>query len=59
MKARHAFSMRLAIQIAILVGVFTATTVAAELAGAANLGTAAGIGQIAFTLALTALLLRR
>jgi uncharacterized membrane protein (DUF485 family) len=31
----------------------------AELAGAANLGVAFGFGQIAFALALTAILLRR
>jgi hypothetical protein len=33
-------------------------TLVAELAGAANLGVALGVGQIAFTLALVALLLR-
>lgn len=35
------------------------TTAVAELAGAADLGTALGIGQIAFVLALVVLLLRR
>ena len=44
--------------IAILVAVFTAATGAAELLGAANLGTALGVGQIAFGVALVALLLR-
>jgi len=39
--------------------VFAATTAIAELAGAANLGTAMGIGQIAFALTLIWLLLRR
>jgi len=46
-------------QAALLVGVFAAVTAIAELAGAANLGTAAGFGQIAFAVALVALLLRR
>ena len=45
--------------VAILVGVFAAAAALAELFGAANLGTALGIGQIAFALALAALLLRR
>jgi hypothetical protein len=44
--------------IAMLVAVFAASTAAAELLGAANLGTALGVGQIAFGLALIALLLR-
>jgi hypothetical protein len=39
------------IDLAILVGAFVAATVVAELAGAANLGTAMSFGQIAFTLA--------
>ena len=46
-------------QVAVLVVVFAATTGIAELAGAANLGTALGIGQIAFAGGLVALLLRR
>jgi hypothetical protein len=46
-------------QLALLLGVFAAAAAIAELAGAANLGTALGIGQIAFVLALIALLLRR
>jgi hypothetical protein len=46
-------------QIALLVGVFAATTGIAELVGAANLGTAMGIGQIAFAITLVWLLLRR
>jgi hypothetical protein len=46
-------------ELAILVGVFAAATALAELFGAANLGTALGIGQIAFAIALVALLLRR
>jgi hypothetical protein len=47
------------LQVVLLLGVFAAVSAIAELAGAANLGTALGIGQIAFTLALIALLLRR
>ena len=46
-------------QAALLIGIFAVVTAIAELAGAANLGTAAGIGQIAFAVALVALLLRR
>jgi hypothetical protein len=45
-------------QVTLLVAVFAMTTGIAELAGAANLGTALGIGQIAFALALIAVLLR-
>jgi hypothetical protein len=41
-----------------LIAVFAAATGVAELAGAANLGVAIGIGQIAFALALVVLLLR-
>ncbi len=42
-----------------LVGVFAAVTGAAAALGAANLGTAATFGQIAFVGALTAILVRR
>ena len=51
--------MSLARQGAALAAVFAAGAGIAELAGAANLGTALGIGQIAFAVALTYLLLRR
>ena len=51
--------MSLPIQAALLLAVFAVTTAIAALAGAANLGTAMGIGQIAFAIALVALLLRR
>lgn len=51
--------MTLAAQIALLAAVFAAVTGLALAAGAANLGTAIGIGQIAFAIALVALLLRR
>ncbi len=50
--------MRLAAQIGLLAAVFVIATAIAALAGAANLGVAAAIGQIAFTLALVASLLR-
>jgi hypothetical protein len=43
---------------ALLCAVFGAAVGIAELAGAANLGVAFGVGQIAFVLALVALLLR-
>jgi hypothetical protein len=46
-------------QMALLAGAFAAATGLAELAGAANLGTALGFGQIAFVIALVAILLRR
>jgi hypothetical protein len=43
----------------LLVAVLAAATGVAELAGAANLGTALGFGQIAFAIALVTLLARR
>ena len=49
---------RFLVQAALLLGVFALATAIAELAGAANLGTALGIGQIAFAIALVAVLLR-
>jgi hypothetical protein len=45
--------------LALLTIVFIATTGAAAALGAANLGTAATFGQIAFVLALTGVLVRR
>jgi hypothetical protein len=42
----------------ILIAVFAAAVGIAELAGAANLGTSLGIGQIAFAIALIVLLTR-
>ena len=51
--------MTLTVKLAILAAVFLGVTAVAELAGAANLGTALGIGQIAFMLVLVALLLKR
>ena len=50
--------MTLPLQLGVLAAVFAAVTGVAELAGAANLGTAAGFGQIGFALLLVALLLR-
>ena len=49
----------LSIDLAIMVVAFVATTVIAELAGAANLGTAMSFGQIAFALAAVFVVLRR
>lgn len=51
--------MTLLAQIAVLVAVFAGVSAVAALAGAANLGTALGIGQIGFVIALVYLLLRR
>ncbi len=51
--------MSAAVQVALLLGVFAVASAIAELAGAENLGTALSFGQIAFALALVALLLRR
>jgi hypothetical protein len=42
--------MSLAAQLGLLVAVFLGTTLIAELAGAANLGVAIGVGQIAFAI---------
>jgi len=50
--------MRTPAQVAVLAGAFAAATVVAELAGAENLGTAMAFGQIAFTIALVAVLVR-
>ena len=46
-------------QAAVLIALFLAVTGLAELLGAANLGTAAAFGQIAFMLGLVYVLLRR
>jgi hypothetical protein len=47
------------IDLAIILGAFVAATLVAELAGAANLGTAMSFGQIAFALAAVFVVLRR
>jgi hypothetical protein len=49
---------RVLAQALLLLAVFGAAVGIAELAGAANLGVAFGIGQIAFAIALVVLLLR-
>jgi hypothetical protein len=49
---------RIAVDVAILVAVFAVTAAIAELAGAANLGVALGVGQVAFAIALVVLLIR-
>jgi uncharacterized membrane protein (DUF485 family) len=49
---------RLSVQFAVLLGAFGAGVGLAELFGAASLGIAFGFGQIAFALALGAVLLR-
>jgi len=56
--APRATSRRLATDIAVLAAVFAVTAGIAELAGAANLGVALGVGQVAFAIALVVLLLR-
>lgn len=48
----------IAADVAILLAVFAVTAAIAELAGAANLGVALGIGQVAFAIALVVVLLR-
>ena len=50
--------MRFVVQTAVLLAVLAAVTGLALLAGAPNLGTALGFGQIGFVLALVAVILR-
>jgi hypothetical protein len=57
--ARHASDWSLAVQLAFVVAVFAVVVLIAELAGAANLGVALGVGQIAFAIAVIYLLVRR
>jgi hypothetical protein len=52
-------SIRTATDLAILLGAFAVASVAAEVLGAANLGTAMTFGQIGFAGALVWVLLRR
>jgi len=47
------------LDLALMVAAFLVVTIVAELAGAANLGTAASFGQIAFALAAVFVLIRR
>jgi Flp pilus assembly protein TadB len=51
--------MGLAAQLGIALGVFAAVTLIAELAGAANLGVALGVGQIAFAITVVWLMVWR
>lgn len=51
--------MALVTSIGIPTAAFAAVTLLAELAGAANLGTAMGVGQIAFAVAVVWVLLTR
>ena len=48
----------IAVDVGILIAVFAVTAAVAELAGAANLGVALGVGQVAFAIALVVVLLR-
>ena len=50
--------MRLRTQLLVLLAAFAGATGVAELAGAANLGTALAFGQMAFVIALVAILVR-
>jgi hypothetical protein len=52
-------SRRIAIDLAFIVGAFVLCTVLAEVAGAANLGTALSFGQIGFGLAVVYVMQRR
>lgn len=51
--------IRFLVDLAIVLSAFTAATGIALVAGAANLGTALTFGQIAFAVALVAVLVRR
>jgi hypothetical protein len=56
---RTASAWSLGLQIAFVAAVFAVAVLVAELAGAANLGVALGVGQIAFAIAVVYLLVRR
>jgi hypothetical protein len=58
-RSHAASSWSLGVQLAFLVAVFGVVVIVAELAGAANLGVALGVGQIAFAIAVIYLLVRR
>jgi len=51
-------AVRLRTQLLVLLAAFAGATGVAELAGAANLGTALAFGQMAFVIALVAILIR-
>jgi hypothetical protein len=57
-RGARASSRRVALDVALLIAVFAVTAAIAELAGAANLGVALGVGQVAFAIALVVVLLR-
>jgi hypothetical protein len=54
----YARAVRLRTQLLVLLAAFGGATAVAELAGAANLGTALAFGQMAFVIALVAVMLR-
>jgi uncharacterized membrane protein (DUF485 family) len=54
----YARAVRLRTQLLVLLAAFAGATAIAELAGAANLGTALAFGQMAFVIALVAIMLR-
>ncbi|HEV2875357.1 MAG TPA: hypothetical protein VGW14_09430 [Thermoleophilaceae bacterium] len=58
-RAAGAHDWSLGVQLVFLVAVFAVVALVAELAGAANLGVALGVGQIAFAVAVIYLLVRR
>jgi hypothetical protein len=58
-RALPASSWGLGVQVVFLAAVFAIVVLVAELAGAANLGVALGIGQIGFAIAVVYVLLRR
>jgi hypothetical protein len=55
---RAPYRVRPLFQVVILVAIFAAVTLIAELAGAANLGVSLGIAQIVFGVALVVVMLR-
>jgi superfamily II helicase len=54
----YARAVRLRTQLLVLLAAFAGATAIAELAGAENLGTALAFGQMAFMIALVAIMLR-
>ena len=54
----YAGAVGLVPKLAVCAGAFVAAVLVAEAAGAANLGTALGIGQVVFAVVLVALLVR-
>ena len=54
----YARAVRLTVQLLVLAATFAAVTGVAELAGAANMGTAMSFGQMGFAVALTAIMAR-